>query len=50
MSPGERCDEIMRLIDGVLDEAAPERAEAADDGDPVEEQPGTWGVYYLRPA
>lgn len=62
MSPGSRCDEVIRLIDEALaDDAAPQRlapasvpadvADPAADVDPgVEELPGRWGVYYLRPS
>ncbi|HVM40651.1 MAG TPA: hypothetical protein VM618_07745 [Acidimicrobiia bacterium] len=46
MSPGDRCDEIIRLIDEGLDDGA---AETAPDPDTIEARSGTWGVYYFRP-
>lgn len=57
MSPTDRCDEVIRLIDGVLDEdddvtaGAAEAEPSANDGPPeVEPVRGQWGVYYLRPS
>lgn len=57
MSPTDRCDEVIRLIDGVLDEDEGEGAFAAEaeasptDGPPeIESVRGQWGVYYLRPS
>lgn len=57
MSPGDRCDEVIRLIDEVLAEqaVAPAREQPArSDTEPrdggIEELPGHWGVYYLRPS
>ncbi len=56
MSPTDRCDEVIRLIDGVLDEGDDAGASAAEvdssaKGDPpeIESVRGQWGVYYLRP-
>lgn len=58
MSPGDRCDEVIRLIDEVLEESeteseparTPTEAVADDLEDGVEELEGHWGVYYLRPS
>lgn len=55
MSPGSRCDELIRLIDEVLAEVDASAADAvAGDAGPaaegIEEPPGHWGVYYLRPS
>lgn len=65
MSPSDRCDEVIRLIDEALDEGlgagsdedAPAEGEGASEGRPegdgdddVESVPGQWGVYYLRPG
>lgn len=53
MSPTDRCDEVIRLIDGVLDEdeaGAAEPSAANDDPPEVETVRGHWGVYYLRPS
>lgn len=53
MSPSDRCDEVIRLIDAVLaDDPSPTEdvtGEEADD-DRVEPLPGHWGVYYLKPS
>lgn len=56
MSPTDRCDEVIRLIDGVLDEgdeaaAGTAEVESSANDDPPEIEPvrGQWGVYYLRP-
>lgn len=58
MTGASRCDEVIRLIDEVLGDAgcAPDTGpedvtpEAQDDLADVEELPGHWGVYYLRPS
>ncbi len=53
MSPTDRCDEVIRLIDGVLDEddeAAEVESSANDDPPEIESVRGQWGVYYLRPS
>lgn len=57
MSPTDRCDEVIRLIDGVLDEddeaaAGPAEVESSANDDPpeIESVRGQWGVYYLRPS
>ena len=54
MSPGNRCDEVIRLIDQALADDEPAREEPLEQAAPephgVEELPGHWGVYYLRPC
>lgn len=55
MSPGDRCDEILRIIDATLsddgaDEEGADEVVVAPDDHPVESPSGTWGVFYLRPA
>lgn len=53
MSPTDRCDEVIRLIDGVLDEddeAAEVESSANHDPPEIESVRGQWGVYYLRPS
>ncbi|HLG00689.1 MAG TPA: hypothetical protein VI916_09465 [Acidimicrobiia bacterium] len=58
MSPGSRCDDVIRLIDEALGDPAPDAAPTAaeapdptdDEAPDVEEIPGHWGVYYLRPT
>lgn len=58
MSPGERVDEILRLIDETLDGEGSTSAErelvpSANDAQRCESGPetprGSWGVFYLRP-
>jgi len=54
MSPGDRCDTVIRLIDEVLGDDAPEPVPAdlvpEDAGDGADVEPVTWGVYYLKPS
>lgn len=58
MSPGDRCDNILRLIDEALaDLDGPAELPTEQPGgdrslreEGVEELPGHWGVYYLRPS
>lgn len=54
MSPGDRCDQVIRLIDEALDDHArgtgSDTEPGRDAGPAVEEVPGHWGVYYLRPT
>lgn len=56
MSPGDRCDAVIRLIDQALSSDVPisdpptptDVREAADEA--IEAPPGHWGVYYLKPS
>lgn len=55
MSPSDRCDEVIRLIDAVLaDDLSPaEEVRVSGDeelDDRVEPLPGHWGVHYLKPS
>ena len=58
MTGASRCDEVIRLIDEALSDAGstPDTAredvtpEAESDLADVQELPGHWGVYYLRPS
>lgn len=64
MSPGDRCEHVMRLIDEALDdrsldvrangrpeeEGGPVSTVVTDPSADVQEVPGHWGVYYLRPV